>query len=606
MKWIELFFSILFITSFGKILSQNSEPKPLPYKSTDLDLLYKDCKKIRPDSILRLCTSFMNDYNLRKNKEAAEIFCAKMIKKAEHDKDNNILNRLTILQIIGKLRFKKIPTKDVVNTYETKFNKFLENEDFSAALEIMTELAKHHHSHNEVIEILKVLFYAEKFVEKYNLNNDVNYQTVLHLLGYTFWKMENTKTSNDYFHKSLNFEFSPDFENLLSYNAMGINYQKMDSLEKSLFYFNKGVELAKNTNNKIFLKIIQGNAAYTLYKLGKHKEALAYAEIDKELSLNERIYDNAVGAMNLIMKIELEQKNWVKAKSILEEFPLVMSCIKNTDYYSLKRFKEAEYLYYEKTKNYSKALNCYKEYNQYEDAFVSGLDKNKIPQMKIDAAVKIYADIMDQKAKTINFRNNLKTGLMVIFVIALIFVIYFLINKSRAIEKDKIEIENISKNQAEEIMHLKSELNVLIAKIIYENEKYQKSINLIENQQQVNSIQNIENETDIILSETISDSSEKIEHLKNYNLSRNEQWHEFKNLFLKLYPAFDIKLNEKLGKVSNAELRLMMLHKLGLSSKEIAHILFISMEGVKKSKYRLYKKMGISSNTELDLFLQKL
>lgn len=48
--------------------------------------------------------------------------------------------------------------------------------------------------------------------------------------------------------------------------------------------------------------------------------------------------------------------------------------------------------------------------------------------------------------------------------------------------------------------------------------------------------------------------------------------------------------------VSNNDLRLMSLLKLNLSSKEIANILNISVEGVKKARYRLRKKLNL--NTE--------
>ena len=42
-----------------------------------------------------------------------------------------------------------------------------------------------------------------------------------------------------------------------------------------------------------------------------------------------------------------------------------------------------------------------------------------------------------------------------------------------------------------------------------------------------------------------------------------------------------------------------MLHKLGLNNKEIAQALFISLDGVKKANYRLYKKMNLKSSQEL-------
>lgn len=588
--------------SVEKVLSQNSDPMPLHYNATEFDHLYKRCENIRPDSIVRLCIDFMSDYNLKRNKEAFELFHSKIIKKAEENNKLKLLNRFSILEIIGKLRFNKASTKEAVDIFESKFHEFLEIEDYSAGLEILSEWSRFHHKNNENIEKLKVLFYGEKFSEKYDLQDDVNYQAIINMIGYTLWKLENPVTSTEYFLKSLN-PIASDFERMLAYNAIGMNYQNLDSLDQSLYYFNKALKIGVADNHEIFITVIQGNAAYTLFKLGKFKEALTYAKNDKETSLKEKIYENAVGALSLMIKIELQQNHWVEAKKLLDEFPLVMSCISNNDFFSYKRYKEAEYLFFEKTRNHEKALISFKEYKKYDDLFMEDLNKNKISQLKIDAEIKIYASEMEKNAAKIIFKNNIKNVLMIVFLLGLGIIIYYLIIKSKAIEKGKLEIENINKNQAEEIEHLKNELNNLIAKIITENEKYQKVISLTENEHPGDMA--IENNL-ITLAQTLTDSNENIEHLKNYNLSRNEQWHEFKNLFLKLYPAFDIKLNEKLGKVSNAELRLMMLHKLGLSSKEIAQILFISIEGVKKSKYRLYKKMGISSNTELDMFLQKL
>jgi DNA-binding CsgD family transcriptional regulator len=44
---------------------------------------------------------------------------------------------------------------------------------------------------------------------------------------------------------------------------------------------------------------------------------------------------------------------------------------------------------------------------------------------------------------------------------------------------------------------------------------------------------------------------------------------------------------------------LMSLLKMNLSSKEIANILNISMEGVKKARYRLRKKLNLSTEESL-------
>jgi DNA-binding CsgD family transcriptional regulator len=52
------------------------------------------------------------------------------------------------------------------------------------------------------------------------------------------------------------------------------------------------------------------------------------------------------------------------------------------------------------------------------------------------------------------------------------------------------------------------------------------------------------------------------------------------------------------------ELRLLALLKMNLSSKEIANILNISQEGIKKARYRLRKKLNIATEDSLqDLVL---
>ncbi|MGB5236435.1 MAG: LuxR C-terminal-related transcriptional regulator, partial [Flavobacteriaceae bacterium] len=51
--------------------------------------------------------------------------------------------------------------------------------------------------------------------------------------------------------------------------------------------------------------------------------------------------------------------------------------------------------------------------------------------------------------------------------------------------------------------------------------------------------------------------------------------------------------------ITKNELRLMALLKMNLSSKEIATILNISSEGIKKARYRLRKKLDISSEESL-------
>ena len=63
------------------------------------------------------------------------------------------------------------------------------------------------------------------------------------------------------------------------------------------------------------------------------------------------------------------------------------------------------------------------------------------------------------------------------------------------------------------------------------------------------------------------------------------------------------KLKAQYGDFSNTEWRLISLMKMNLSSKDIANILRISTNGVKKARYRLRKKMDLASEMDLQDYL---
>jgi DNA-binding CsgD family transcriptional regulator len=66
-----------------------------------------------------------------------------------------------------------------------------------------------------------------------------------------------------------------------------------------------------------------------------------------------------------------------------------------------------------------------------------------------------------------------------------------------------------------------------------------------------------------------------------------------------VHKDFNSKVMRNYPDVTNNDLRLMSLLKMNLSSKEIANILNISIDGVKKARYRLRKKLNLSTEDSL-------
>tara|TARA_R110000823_G_scaffold315578_1_gene448226 strand:- start:5477 stop:7072 length:1596 start_codon:yes stop_codon:yes gene_type:complete len=90
----------------------------------------------------------------------------------------------------------------------------------------------------------------------------------------------------------------------------------------------------------------------------------------------------------------------------------------------------------------------------------------------------------------------------------------------------------------------------------------------------------------------------------DFNLAQEREWDEFIVLFKEIHPDFVKRISEAaLDVLSPAELRLGILLRLNLSSKEIASILRLTPDSIRVARYRLRKKLPITSKEELSHFL---
>ena len=83
----------------------------------------------------------------------------------------------------------------------------------------------------------------------------------------------------------------------------------------------------------------------------------------------------------------------------------------------------------------------------------------------------------------------------------------------------------------------------------------------------------------------------------------NEDWDRFALYFDQVHNNFLHILKTKFPQLSPTDLKLCAYLRLNLSSKEIAHILNISLKGVEVSRYRIRKKLNLSTETNLYDFL---
>lgn len=191
----------------------------------------------------------------------------------------------------------------------------------------------------------------------------------------------------------------------------------------------------------------------------------------------------------------------------------------------------------------------------------------------------------------LNFQNERRRNLLIaIILFALILIlsigIFIVRNKGkRKLYLEKIETEKLQKKLvAKNLKIAQNELNQAINRIKDKSE-------LIDNLQadlkkQSNTPQNID---DIMLI------------LKQRYINENS-WAKIILHFDAINDNFSQRVKEKHPNLTNNDIRLLILTKLGYSIKGIAEVNNISEDGVKKRKYRLLKKLNIDSFQSLSEF----
>lgn len=200
-------------------------------------------------------------------------------------------------------------------------------------------------------------------------------------------------------------------------------------------------------------------------------------------------------------------------------------------------------------------------------------------------------------AKTIELEQTKKRSLimgLVLLALAAASFIYTLIQRSRKNKKifeQEQEIEIARRKTVEQQLEFKQkELTARVLQLADKSEFLHKL------QDEINALQS---STD----HSIHKASSKISRMIEHDAIDNNEWEQFSKEFSSLHQNFLDRIFSKFGACSKAEVRLISLLKMNLSSKDIANILRISDDGIKKARYRLRKKLQLDSKTDLQGFL---
>jgi len=385
-------------------------------------------------------------------------------------------------------------------------------------------------------------------------------------------------------------ENTQNIANLL--NAIGLSNLALEKYDIAERDFKKALEISMEQGYK-------GNIARTYINLGNleytkqnYNAALDFLTKGNNLWITISSPNSEADATFFIGRTSLANKEYKKSIKFFDQSIALADSVNDPRVLSKAYLHKSIAL--ENLNNYKASLENLKKNKIFSDTLFTIENQKATKELQIiyetekkEQQITLQKNsiaLLQEKAKVNNLqRILLGVGLTVLIIIlGLSFYAFRQKIKTNLLEKEKIESELAFK---------KKELTTHALHLAKKNEVLE---GLKQKAQELNA-----------LSDNTTGYQQLINTI-NFDLKNDNNWEKFARYFEQVHIDFNSIVKNRYPNITPNELRLMALLKMNLSSKEIANILNISGEGVKKARYRLRKKLNITTEDSLQELILSL
>lgn len=354
-----------------------------------------------------------------------------------------------------------------------------------------------------------------------------------------------------------------DTSGLMSaYTFLGNLFIEYNKLDSALKYFEYAIKLARTGVHQIQMPNFYLNLGITYLSLNLPDTAIAYLDTAYQISMQWQNYSLATNSLHWLIKA------------------------------------------YKMLGNFDKALNKAELSNSLKDSLINKETKDALEQSKIRYDFKVKEreyELLRKDSDTRKFFWRLLVAALVI-IFALFFIIFRMKLKAAILKREQLAFENkLTKKKLGLEQSKNKDLEVKIETINYE--LLSKSLLLDNKNQVLESIGNLIEQADTIENAgDVSHLKQLKQHLYRDNImDRNLE--DFRNYFERVHSDFFKNLHRNHKNLSSNDLRFAALIILQFNSKEIAEMLNISPDSVRKRKQRIREKLNLDLGSDLLSYL---
>jgi cell division protein FtsB len=370
-------------------------------------------------------------------------------------------------------------------------------------------------------------------------------------------------------------------------NTLGMAYQRQKEYGKAKETFMKVMSLSEEHVNADYLGIATGNYGNTLRLEGHTKEALPFLYTDYEIN-SQSLPENTAMTCLHIAEALMALDSIPKAKIYLDR-ARQLNPKKVGDTYSGTYF-EVQTLYYRKAKNLPLAAAYLDSALTLKDSLRTAFNLKIQTAYQSEISAKKYLNTI-QNSEVEQVNTAWLQGVMISSLLLISLVGWYAFDQRRKKTLLKKEIAQNRKN------HALSQLECYVTGLRERNELLEKSIKELKES-------NFYSDSSLMPQPDISAPLYAL--LKNMMLTEKD-WQLFNQLFEEAYPEFFGQLTVNAADLTSFHRRLLMLTKLTVSSKEIAFMMGMTVESIRKSRQRLRKKLEpLQANTDFEEVIEVL
>ena len=488
--------------------------------------------------------------------------------KAEYSKSDSIYQSLTTDKFAQDNRLKAMLTKDQAHNlrylgdYETSQIKWY-------------EALNQYQSVNDSIGIVQCLqgIGIIKF-----LIGDLDMAKEYFDISLTFWNVRNNKK-----------------EVAFSYNLLGLWHYGNKDFTKSIDLCTRSFQIRQENNDLRGEGESLNNLALAYAGLENWNQALKYFKLSlQKLILGKDLRQVPTLQFNIGRVLSKQENNDEAEQYLIKGLQRAVEL--NQVRAQMNGYKHLSSLY-EENGDESSALLYHKKLLALKDSSMKveksrALEELEVRYMSEQKEQEIELLQRDKKISA-NRWLTLALGLFAVIIIALLIIDgqRRRMNQAAQLHLTKNElVEAELKNTKLELGYNQNKLAVYMDNLIRKNDMVQ---DLEERVKMFNDGQNNDK----------PEAKELFSELANSRILTEDDWDQFRELFNQAHDGFIPKLMQAHPQLTSAEQRLFLLMKLELPTKQIALILGVSPDSVKKGRYRLKQKIGIDNAVKLQSYV---